>query len=77
MIASLLYFDTGFLVWLLFEPALGLFIAQDLGLSPAEKGFMIAVPILAATLFRILFGYIYQAINGKYIAMRALYCYTP
>ncbi|ADC70086.1 major facilitator superfamily MFS_1 [Methanocaldococcus sp. FS406-22] len=72
LIASLLYFDTGFMVWLLFGPALGLFIAQELGLSPAEKGFMVAVPILAAALFRIPFGYMYQAINGKYVAMMGI-----
>ncbi|WP_423793213.1 MFS transporter [Methanocaldococcus indicus] len=72
LIASLLYFDTGFMVWLLFGPALGLFIAQELGLSPAEKGFMVAVPILAAALFRIPFGYMYQAIDGKYIALAGI-----
>ncbi len=72
LIASLIYFDTGFMVWLLFGPALGLFIAQELGLSPAEKGFMVAVPILAAALFRIPFGYMYQAIDGKLIAMMGI-----
>ncbi|WP_456419974.1 MFS transporter [Methanocaldococcus infernus] len=72
LIASLIYFDTGFMVWLLFGPALGLFIAQELGLSPAEKGFMVAIPILAAALFRIPFGYMYQAINGKYIALAGI-----
>jgi NNP family nitrate/nitrite transporter-like MFS transporter len=41
---SFLYFDVSFMVWVLLG-ALGNYIASDLGLSPAQKGLMTAVPL--------------------------------
>lgn len=68
LIAMLVYFDTGFTAWLLFGPALGLFIVKELHLKPAFTFFMAGVPLLMAAVLRIPFGYMLQAINGKYIA---------
>ena len=39
LVAAFLYFDLSFMVWVLLGP-LGVQIAKDLGLSPAEKGLM-------------------------------------
>ena len=43
------------MVWVLIG-ALGVFISQDLNLSATEKGFMVAVPLLGGSVFRILLG---------------------
>ncbi|MCI4399490.1 MAG: NarK/NasA family nitrate transporter [Campylobacteraceae bacterium] len=67
LFAAFLYFDTGFTVWLLLG-ALAPFIAEALKLSDAQKGFMVAIPVLAATITRISFGYMFQAIEAKKIA---------
>lgn len=64
LFAAFLYFDTGFTVWLLLG-ALAPFIAEALKLSDAEKGFMVAIPVLAAAMTRISFGYMFQAIEAK------------
>lgn len=68
LIAMFLYFDTGFTAWLLFGPALGIFISKELHLKPAFEFFMAGVPLLMAAVLRIPFGYMLQAIDGKYIA---------
>jgi len=68
LLAMFLYFDTGFTVWLLFGPALGIFISEELHLKPTYEFFIAGVPILVAAVLRIPFGYMLQAINGKWIA---------
>ena len=45
LFSAFLYFDLSFMVWVLLGP-LAVQIATDLQLSPAEKGLMVAVPIL-------------------------------
>ncbi|WP_340695469.1 MFS transporter [Hydrogenobacter thermophilus] len=71
LFASFLYFDTGFSIWLLLG-ALAPFIVQELNLSPAQKGFMVAVPVLSAAVFRLNFGHMYQSIDGKRIALMGI-----
>src|SRR5260370_26952867 len=55
LFASFFYFDMSFMVWVLLGP-LGVQIANDLDLSPAQKGFMVAVPVLSGALLRIVAG---------------------
>ncbi len=55
LFSAFLYFDVSFMVWVLMG-ALGTFIAEDLGLSTAEKGFIAAVPLLAGSGFRLILG---------------------
>lgn len=55
LLASFLYFDASFMVWVLLG-ALGNFIAEDLGLYGAEKGLMTAVPVLSGALLRVPMG---------------------
>jgi len=71
LFASFLYFDTGFSIWLLLG-ALAPFIAQELNLSPAQKGFLVAVPVLSAAILRINFGYLYQSVDGRKIALAGI-----
>ncbi len=72
LFASFIYFDHSFSIWLILG-ALGPFIAEYFGLSGAQKGFMVAVPVIAAAIFRINFGHMFQYINGKYIALMGIF----
>jgi len=55
LIACFLYFDLSFMVWVLLGP-MAVLIANDLGLDPGQKGLMVAVPVLAGALLRIVNG---------------------
>jgi NNP family nitrate/nitrite transporter-like MFS transporter len=55
LVAAFLYFDMSFMVWVLLG-AIGVSVAKDLHLNPAQKGFMVAVPVLAGALIRIVGG---------------------
>ena len=50
-----LYFDLSFAVWVLLAP-LAVLIANDLHLQPDQKGLMVATPVLAGALLRVLNG---------------------
>ncbi len=71
LFASFVYFDTGFSIWLLFG-ALAPFISHELKLTPLQSGFLVAVPVLSAAIFRLCFGYMYQYIDGKKIALMGI-----
>ncbi|WP_126173723.1 nitrate/nitrite transporter [Altericroceibacterium xinjiangense] len=64
LIASFLYFDMAFMVWVILGPLAPL-VSEDLGLSPAQKGFMVAVPNLAGALLRIVMGLLGDRIGQK------------
>ncbi len=68
LIASFLYFDLAFMVWVLLGP-LGVGIAKDLGLSPAQKGLMVAVPVLAGALLRIVMGILVDRLSPRKAAI--------
>ncbi|MEK8052578.1 MFS transporter [Ideonella sp. DXS22W] len=68
LFAAFLYFDFCFAVWVL-NGAMGPFISEEFGLSPAQKGFMISVPILAGALMRFPLGVLAQYIGRKNAAM--------
>lgn len=55
LFAAFFYFDISFMVWVLLGP-LGVQIARDLQLTPAQKGFMVAVPVLGGALIRVVNG---------------------
>jgi NNP family nitrate/nitrite transporter-like MFS transporter len=55
LFSAFLYFDMSFMVWVMLGP-LGVHIARDLGLSPAQKGLMVAIPILFGALLRVPLG---------------------
>ncbi len=64
LFAAFFYFDMSFMVWVLLGP-LGVQISQDLALSPAEKGFMVAVPVLSGALLRIVAGIMVDKMRPK------------
>ena len=55
LFCAFLYFDMSFMVWVLFG-ALANSIVPDFGLNPAQKGFMVAVPILGGAILRLVLG---------------------
>jgi NNP family nitrate/nitrite transporter-like MFS transporter len=64
LIASFLYFDLAFMVWVMLGP-LGVQIASDLGLTHAQKGMMVATPVLAGALLRIFMGLMVDHLKPK------------
>ncbi len=55
LLAAFLYFDLSFMVWVVLGP-LGVQIARDLGLTAAQKGLMVATPVLSGALLRMVMG---------------------
>jgi MFS transporter, NNP family, nitrate/nitrite transporter len=55
LLAAFVYFDVSFMVWIILGP-LGVQIASDLALDPAQKGFMVALPVLAGAFLRVVNG---------------------
>jgi len=64
LLAAFLYFDVAFMVWVMLGP-LAPIISKDLGLDPAQKGLMVAVPTLAGAVLRIVNGFLGDAIGPK------------
>ncbi len=64
LLAAFLYFDLAFMVWVMLGP-LGVQIASELGLSHAQKGLMVAVPVLAGALLRLVMGVLVDQIKPK------------
>jgi MFS transporter, NNP family, nitrate/nitrite transporter len=64
LLSAFLYFDMSFMVWVLLG-ALGVQIAASLGLTPAEKGLMVAVPILSGALLRMVNGVLVDRVGPK------------
>jgi NNP family nitrate/nitrite transporter-like MFS transporter len=64
LFASFLYFDLSFMVWVMLGP-LGVAIAKDLGLDAAQKGLMVAIPVLSGAFLRVLAGIMVDRIGPK------------
>ncbi|HNV87460.1 MAG TPA: nitrate/nitrite transporter [Methylotenera sp.] len=64
LFSAFLYFDLSFMVWVLLGP-LAVQMATDLQLTPAQKGLMVATPVLAGALLRILMGVLVDHIKPK------------
>jgi MFS transporter, NNP family, nitrate/nitrite transporter len=64
LFAAFLYFDLAFMVWVMLGP-LGVQISQDLGLSHAQRGLMVATPVLAGAVLRIVMGVLVDHIKPR------------
>ncbi len=64
LFAAFLYFDLSFMVWVLLGP-LAVQIAQDLQLTAAQKGLMVATPVLAGALLRMVMGILVDHLKPK------------
>jgi len=68
LFSAFLYFDFCFAIWVL-NGAMAPFISEEFNLSPAQKGFMISVPILAGAIMRFPLGVLAQYIGRKNAAL--------
>jgi len=64
LLAAFLYFDLAFMVWVMLGP-LAVQIARDLELTHAEKGMMVATPVLAGAILRIFMGILVDHLKPK------------
>jgi NNP family nitrate/nitrite transporter-like MFS transporter len=64
LLSAFLYFDLSFMVWVLLGP-LGVAISKTFHLDPAQKGLMVAVPVLAGALLRLVAGVMVDHIGPK------------
>ena len=64
LFAAFLYFDLSFMVWVILGP-LGVAIAKSFHLDPAQKGLMVATPVLAGALLRLVNGVLVDHIGPK------------
>jgi NNP family nitrate/nitrite transporter-like MFS transporter len=68
LFAAFLYFDLSFMVWVILGP-LGVAIAKEFHLDPAQKGLMVAIPVLAGALLRLVNGVLVDRIGPKKTGM--------
>ncbi|EHL73681.1 MULTISPECIES: nitrate/nitrite transporter [Bacillus] len=68
LVSSFLYFDISFMIWVILGST-GTFIAEHLGLTSAEKGMMVAIPVLGGALLRIPMGLLADRWGGKKIGI--------
>ena len=64
LLSAFLYFDLSFMTWVLLGP-LGIAISKSFGLTPAQKGFMVAVPVLSGAILRLVAGLMVDHIGPK------------
>ncbi len=64
LLTAFIYFDFSFMVWTVLGP-LGAQIGESLHLNAEQKGFMVAVPILAGAFLRIMLGLLVDRIGAK------------
>ena len=70
LFASFLYFDLSFMAWILLGP-LGVSIGKDLHLSAADKGLMVATPVLAGAVLRVVLGLLVDRYKPKRVGIGA------
>ncbi len=71
LLACFLYFDTGFTAWVMFGP-LAPYISKQLTLTPAQSGFLVAVPVLSASIVRVTLGNLFQSVHGRRLALMGI-----
>jgi NNP family nitrate/nitrite transporter-like MFS transporter len=64
LLSAFFYFDMSFMVWVLLG-ALAVQISADLHLDAAQKGFMVALPVLAGALLRVVFGVLVDRLRPR------------
>ena len=64
LIMAFLYFDIAFMIWNVMGP-LAPIISKDMGLTAAEKGFIVAVPTLAGAVLRLVNGFFVDRVGQK------------
>ena len=73
LLCAFLYFDISFMVWVMLG-ALANSIAPELGLSDAQKGLMVAVPLLGGAVLRLVLGPLSDQIGARRTGLIGLAC---
>lgn len=71
LFSAFAYFDVSFMVWVLLGP-LAVFITEDFHLTPAQKGLLVALPILGGAFLRLVLGALTDRIGAKKTALLGL-----
>jgi MFS transporter, NNP family, nitrate/nitrite transporter len=71
LVCAFVYFDTSFMIWVLMG-ALGNALSEQFGLSPSQKGLMVALPILAGACLRPIAGLLADRIGARRTALAGL-----
>jgi len=64
LFSAFFYFDLSFMVWVMLGP-LGVAISREFSLDPAQKGLMVAIPVLSGALLRLVAGVMVDHIGPK------------
>src|SRR5436309_2684184 len=64
LVCAFLYFDISFMVWVLLG-ALANSIVPDLGLDDAQRGLMVAIPLLGGAILRVVLGLMTDRIGAR------------
>ena len=64
LLSAFFYFDMSFMIWVMLGP-LGVQIAETLHLDAGQKGLMVAVPVLAGALLRVVNGVLVDRLKPK------------
>jgi NNP family nitrate/nitrite transporter-like MFS transporter len=64
LLSAFLYFDIAFMTWVILGP-LAVQIAASLELTPAQKGLMVATPVLAGGILRVVMGVLVDHLKPK------------
>ena len=64
LFSAFLYFDISFMIWVMLG-ALGVYITNDFGLTASQIGLIVAIPILAGSIFRIIMGVLTDRFGPK------------
>lgn len=68
LLCSFLYFDLSCMAWMLLG-GLGNTLAADFHLSPGQKGLMVAIPVLGASILRIVVGLMTDRLGARRTAL--------
>lgn len=68
LLSAFLYFDLSFMVWVMLGP-LAVQISSNLHLTPAQKGLMVATPVLSGALLRVVMGVLVDHLKPKMAGM--------
>src|SRR5205823_31235 len=71
LLCAFLYFDISFMVWVLLG-ALANSIVPDLGLNEAERGLLLALPLLGGSLLRLVLGLLTDHVGARRTAILGL-----
>ena len=64
LVSAFLYFDISFMVWVLLG-ALANSIVPDFQLNPAQRGYMLAIPLLGGSLLRLVLGLLTDRLGAR------------